>query len=384
MNFKLTDDQQLLIDVIDSLAEKEFRPLAARWDEHEEFPWENVKKLSNLGLLGNSIPEEYGGAGRGVLDTVLIVEHIAKHCFNTAGIVTLHCGTCSRAIVHFGTEELKRRFLPPMASGEKLAAYAQTEPDAGSDVGKMRTRAVLQGDHYIINGNKMFISNSHEADIFVVLARFSDDPGTKGLGAIVVEKGTPGFSVSKKSHKLGFKGTSISEIVFENARVPKENLLVDAGNFSKMMTAFNAERCGNAALSLGVAQGAFDEALRYSQERSQFGKSISTFQGIGWMLADMAIQIEAGRLLLYRAATNAEQGLPNLFETAIAKAFCNDMAIEVTNKALQIHGGYGYMREYPIERMYRDARFPALGGGTVQIQKNLIAAELLKGSWATY
>lgn len=374
----------MLVDVVDSLAEKEFRPLAARWDENEEFPWENVRKLAELGLLGSSIPEKYGGAGRGVLDTVLIVEHIAQHCFNTAGIMTLHCGTCSRAISHFGSEELKQQFLPLMARGEKLAAYAQTEPDAGSDVGNIRTKAVLDDDHFVINGSKIFISNSHEADIFVVLARFNEAPGTKGVGAIVVEKDTAGFSVSKKDRKLGFKGTSISEIVFEDMRVPRSNLLVDGGDFRKMMEAFNAERCGNAALSLGVAQGAFNEALRYSEERSQFGRTISSFQGLRWMLAEMATQVEAGRLLLYRAATNAEEGLPNLLETSMAKVFCNDMGIDITNKAIQIHGGYGYMNEYPVERMYRDARFPALGGGTVQIQKNLIASELLKGNWANY
>jgi len=380
VDFKFAEEQRLLVNMVDDLAEKEFRPLASRWDENEEFPWPNVKKLAELGLLGISIPEEYGGGGRGVVDVVLVVEHIAQHCFNTAGILTLHCGTCSRAITHFGGEELKRRFLPSMANGEKLAAYAQTEPDAGSDVGNLKTRAILDGNHYIINGTKIFISNSHEAHIFVVMLRFGDTPGTKGVGALVVEKDTPGFSVSKKEHKLGFKGTSISEVVFENARVPKENILIEPGNFGKMMQAFNAERCGNAALSLGVAQGAFNEALRYSEERSQFGQTISGFQGIRWMLADMATKIEAGRLLLYRAATNAEKGLPNLTETAMAKVFCNEMAIEVVNHALQIHGGYGYMREYPVERMYRDVRFPALGGGTVQIQKNLIAAELLKGS----
>lgn len=379
MDFKLTEEQKHLVDMVDSLAQKEFRPLASRWDENEEFPWPNAKKLAELGLLGLSIPEEYGGAGRGVIDVVLVIEHIAQHCSNTAGVLALQCGACSRAIVHFGSEELKKRFLPPMASGEKIAAYTQTEPNAGSDVGNIKTRAILDGDHYVINGSKIFISNAHEAHIFVVMARFDDAPGTKGVGSIVVERDTPGFSVSKKDHKLGFRGASISEVVFDDVKVPKENILVDAGGFSKMMQAFNAERCGNAALSLGIAQGAFNEALRYSDERIQFGKPISKFQGIQWMLADMATQIEAGRLLLYRAATNAEQELPNFLETAMAKAFCNEMAIAVTNQALQIHGGYGYMREYPIERMYRDVRFPALGGGTVQIQKNLIAAELLKG-----
>jgi len=334
MDFKLTEEQKHLVDMVDSLAEKEFRPLAPQWDENEEFPWPNVKKLAELGLLGLSIPEEYGGAGQGVMDTVLVIEHIAQHCFNTAGILALHCGTCSRAITHFGTEELKKRFLPPMVSGEKLAAYAQTEPDAGSDVGNLKTRAVLDGDHYVINGSKTFISNAHEAQIFVVMVRLSDDPGTKGVGSILVERDTPGFSVSKKDHKLGFKGTSISEVVFEDAKVPKENILVEAGNFVKMMQAFNAERCGNGALSLGVAQGALNEALRYADERIQFGKPISKFQGIRWMLADMAIQVEAGRLLLYRAATNAESGLPNQLETAMAKTFCNEMAIAVTNQAL--------------------------------------------------
>jgi butyryl-CoA dehydrogenase len=238
-----------------------------------------------------------------------------------------------------------------MAQGEKLAAYAQTEPNAGSDVGSIRTRAVLEGSHYVLNGTKMFISNSHEADIFVVLARFSDEPGTRGVGAIVVEKETAGFSVSKKDHKLGFKGTSISEVVFEDVRVPAGNLLVDAGEFRKMMEAFNSERCGNAALSLGVAQGAFDEARRYCEERSQFGKPLSSFQGLRWMLADMAIQIEAGRLLLYRAATNAEEALPNLMETSMAKAFCNDMGIEVQGASdtwrIRVHAGVSGRKDVP-------------------------------------
>jgi butyryl-CoA dehydrogenase len=378
MDFRLTDEQAMLVDMVRKLADKEFRPKAALWDEEELFPWENVKIMAETGLMGLSIPEEYGGSGRGILDVALVLENIARVCLSTAGILALHSGVCSKSISHFGSEELKRRYLPAMAEGKILAAYAQTEPNAGSDVGNVSTRADLQGDRFIVNGRKSFISNAHEAGVFVVIVRYGNEKGTKGIGSLVVDKDTDGLSLGKKEKKLGFRGTSLSEVIFENCSVPRENQLVREGEFINMLRAFNAERCGNAALSLGVAQGALEEAIRYSKERSQFGKLISEFQGIQWMLADMAIKVEAARLLVYRAAANAEAGLPSRLEASIAKAFANEMAMEVANMALQIHGGYGYLKEYPVERMLRDARFPALGGGTVQIQKNNIASELLK------
>jgi butyryl-CoA dehydrogenase len=378
MDFRLTDEQTMLVDMVRKLADKEFRPKAAIWDEEELFPWENVKLMAETGLMGLSIPEEYGGSGRGIMDVALTLENIARVCLSTAGILALHSGVCSRSISHFGSEELKRQYLPLMAEGKILAAYAQTEPNAGSDVGNVATRADLNGARFIVNGRKSFISNAYEAGIFVTIVRYSNEKGTKGIGSLVIEKETPGLSLGKKEKKLGFRGTSLCEVIFENCSVPQENQLVREGEFINMLKAFNAERCGNAALSLGVAQGALEESIRYSKERSQFGKLISEFQGIQWMLADMAIKVEAARLLVYRAATNAEVGLPSRLEASIAKAFANEMAIEVANTALQIHGGYGYLKEYPVERMLRDARFPALGGGTVQIQKNNIASELLK------
>ncbi len=378
MDFKLSEEQTMLVDMVRKISDKEFKPRAAVWDEEEKFPWENVKTLAQTGLLGISIPEEYGGSGGGVMNVVLTLENIARVCLSTAGIVALHNGVCSRSISHFGSEDLKRRYLPLMASGKVLAAYAQTEPNAGSDIGNIGTKAELAGDQYVINGSKSFISNAHEAGIFVVTVRYGDTKGLDGIGSIVVERDTPGLSLGKKEHKLGFRGSSLSEVIFEDCRVPKANKLVGEREFIKMLKAFNAERCGNAALSLGVAQGALEEAIRYSKERIQFGKLISEFQGIQWMLADMTIKVEAARLLTYRAATNAEEGFPSRLETSIAKAYANEIAFEVANMALSIHGGYGYLKEYPVERMLRDSRFPSLGGGTIQIQKNSIAHEILK------
>jgi len=378
MDFKLSEEQTMLVDMVRKLADKEFKPKAAIWDEEERFPWENVKLLAETGLLGMSIPEEYGGSGGGIMNVVLTLENIARVCLSTAGIIALHNGVCSRSISHFGSEELKKHFLPLMASGELLAAYAQTEPDAGSDIGNILTKAKDAGDKYIINGTKSFISNAEEAGLFVVVVRYGDRKGLDGLGSIVVEKGTPGLEIGKKEHKMGFRGTSLCHVIFEDCAVPKENKLVGEGEFINMLKAFNAERCGNAALSLGVAQGALDEALKYSKERIQFGKLISEFQGIQWMLAEMAIKVDAARLLLYRAATNAEESLPSRLETSIAKVYANEIAFDVANMAVSIHGGYGYLKEYPVERMLRDSKFPSVGGGTIQIQKNSIAHELLK------
>jgi len=379
MDFKLSQEQTMLVDMVRKLAERDFRNKASFWDEEEKFPWENVKKMSEAGLMGLSIPEEYDGAGRGIMDVVLAVESIARVCLSTAGILGLHSGVCSRAITHFGSEELKKKYLPDMAEGKILTAYAQTEPNAGSDVGSISTRAELKGDKFIVNGTKSFISNAHEAHIFITILRYGTEKGTRGVGAIVIDRDTPGLSLGKKEKKLGFRGTSLSDVIFDNCSVPKENQLVGEGDFIKMLKAFNAERCGNAALSLGVAQGALEEAIKYCKERSQFGRPISGFQGIQWMLADMAIKVDAARLLIYRAATNAEAGLPNRMETSMAKVFANEMAIEVANMAVQLHGGYGYLKEYPVERMLRDARFPPLGGGTTQIQRINIADEILKG-----
>jgi len=378
MDFKLSEDQTMLVNMVRKLADNEFKPKAAILDEEEKFPWDNVKLLAETGLLGMSIPEEYGGSGGGVMDVVLTLENIARVCLSTAGIIALHNGVCSRSISHFGSEKLKKQFLPLMASGEILAAYAQTEPDAGSDIGRILTKAKDAGDKYIINGTKCFISNAEEAGIFVAVVRYGDTKGLDGLGSIVIEKDTPGLVIGKKEHKMGFRGTSLANVIFEDCAVPKENKLVGEGEFKNMLKAFNAERCGNAALSVGVAQGALDEAIKYAKERKQFGRLISEFQGIRWMLAEMVMKVEAARLLLYRAATNAEEGLPNRLETSIAKAYANEIAFDVANSAVSIHGGYGYLKEYPVERMLRDSKFPAVGGGTIEIQKNSIAHELLR------
>lgn len=378
MDFNLSQEQKLLVDAVRKMAETEFRPRARAIDEEERFPWENVKLLAEAGLMGLSIPEEYGGSGCGVFEVVLTLENIAKVCLNTAGVIALHCGACSRAITKYGSGNLKRRFLPLMAEGKILAAYAQTEPNAGSDVGSIKTKAKLEGDHFVVNGRKAFISNAQEASIFVTIVRLGEKTGTNGIGCLVIEKDSPGLSVGKNEKKLGFRGTSLCEVMFDDCIVPRENLLVGEGGYKNMLKAFNAERCGNAALALGVAEGALDEAVRYAKERVQFGKRIREFQGIQWMLAEMKMKVDAAQMLLYRAAANAAAGLPNMLETSVAKVVANQAACEVTDMALQIHGGYGYLRDYAVERMLRDARFPQLGGGTIQIQKNNIARELLR------
>lgn len=378
MDFKLNEEQTMLVDMVRKLADKEFKPKAAIWDEEERFPWENIKMLAETGLLGLSIPEEYGGSGSGIMDVVLVLENIARVCLSTAGVMALHSGACSRSISHYGSDDLKRKYLPSMATGKILAAYAQTEPNAGSDVGNILTKAEVKGEGYVINGRKAFISNSYEANIFVTIVRFGSGKGLGELGCVVVENETPGLSLGKKEHKLGFRGTSLSDVIFEDCFVPEENVLLRKGGYVNMLKTFNAERCGNAALSLGIAQGALEEAIRYAKERIQFGRAISEFQGIQWMLAEMAIKVEAARLLIYRAAANAEEGLPSRLEASIAKAYANEISFDVANMAMTIHGGYGYLKEYPVERMLRDSRFPSVGGGTIQIQKNSIAHELLK------
>ena len=378
MDFSLNDKQKMLVNMVRKMADKEFKANASIIDKEASYPWEHLKKLSEAGLMGLSIPEKYGGSEAGHMSVVLVVENLARVCLTTAGIVSLHSGACSNAIVHFGSEKLKQRFLPGMAKGEILPAYAQIEPNAGSDVGSITTKAQDKGDYYLVNGRKAFISNAAEGSIFVTIVRLGEQKGTRGLGCIIIEKDTPGLAVGKKEEKLGFRGYSCCDVIFEDCKVPKENLLVPEGGFRKMMEAMNAERCYNAAFSLGIAQGAFDEALRYSKERPAFGRLISQFQAIQYMLADMKMKIDAARLLIYRAATNAEKGLPNPLETSLAKAYANEMVCEVTDKAVRIHGGYGFLKEYPVERMLRDARFPQLGGGTIEMQKNTIGRLLVK------
>ena len=376
MDFSLSSEQSLLKDQVRKLARSEFAPRAEACDREKRFPAENVARLSELGLMGLCLPEAFGGQGLSTFEFVLVLEQLARACAATAGVYLIHAGVASRAIAAFGSDALKQKYLPACASGEKLAAFAMTEPEAGSAATDLSTRGVLKGDHFLVNGVKRFISNGAEAEVFTTVVRLLDRPGAKGLGALVIDRGSPGFSVSKIEDKMGLCGFSSAELVFEDCPVPAENLLLPAGRFGQMMQAFNSERCGNSAVCLGLAAAALELAVDHSKVRRQFGRELAEFQGLQWMLAEMKIKVEAMRSLLYRAAASAEP-FPEPILASITKAFCNETVNEVVSAALQIHGGYGYMKDYAVERLYRDARAWALAGGTTQIQKNTIASLLL-------
>lgn len=381
MDFQLSESQRLLQDTAREFADRVLKPNAARWDREDQFPWENVARLREMGFLGISLPTQYGGGGGSLFDVVLVMEQVARVCPPSAFIVSCQTGLGAKVIALWGTEEQRERYLPKIASGEMLLAWGMTEPSAGSDIGSMQTRAVLRDGQYVINGQKTFISLAHVAHACLVLTRIGDTPGLAGLGAIMVPRDTPGFTVGAKIRTLGIRATGMGELFFDDCTVPAENLILPPGSFREVLQVMSGERvAGNPPISLGVAQAAFDASLSYVQQRSQFGRHLADFQGLRWMLADMAIKLEAARLLVYRAAASAEGGIPSTVDASMAKTFANEAAIEITNAALQLHGAYGYTTELPIERMLRDARGMAIGDGTVQIQRNLIAAELLRGA----
>jgi len=376
MDCALNPEQTLLKEQVRKLARSEFAPRAEACDREKRFPAENVRRLAELGLLGLCLPETYGGQGLSTFEFALVLEELAQACAATAGVYLIHAGVSSRAIAVFGSEPLKQKYLPDLAAGKKLAAFAMTEPEAGSAATDLHTRAALKGDHYLVNGTKRFISNGKEAEVFTTVVRLEDRPGARGLGALVIDRDSPGFSVPRVEDKMGLGGFSSAELLFEDCRVPSENLLLPAGRFGQMMQAFNSERCGNSAVCLGLSQAALDLAVDYAKVRKQFGRELYEFQGLQWMLAEMKIKVEAMRSLLYRAAVSAEP-FPEPILASIAKAFCNETVNEVVSASLQIHGGFGYMKEAAIERLFRDARAWSLAGGTVQIQKNTIASLLL-------
>jgi len=371
----LTEEQKLFRQTLREFGKREIEPRLKEYAAKKEYPLELGAKLAKIGVMGLTIPEAYGGMGGGTLEVVLCMEELC----HAGGFAPLtHLGAC-RAISEYGGESIKQRYLPPLARGETLGAYAQTEPMAGSDATGMRTTAVLDGDHYVLNGSKCFISNAEVADIFVVLAKTDPSQRKGGISVFVVEKKTAGLGVGKAEDKMGLDASPTNEIVFDNCVVPKDNLMVHEGEaFKLMMQSFNSERCGNSAACLGMAQRAFDRAFAYAQQREAFERPIIRFQGIQWMFADMATQIEAARLLIYNAAWKIDHKLPAAKEAAMAKCFTNEMAQRVINDAVQIHGGYGYMKEYEVERLWRDARGLAFGGGTPQVLRNRIAAELLR------
>ncbi|WP_326533390.1 acyl-CoA dehydrogenase family protein [Pseudorhodoferax sp.] len=352
---------------------------AARWDEDEAFPAKNRQLLAELGYLGLVIPEAYGGSGASIAHASVFLEEIARVCFNTGLICQLALNGPSRAIEVLGNAEQKARWLPKCASGEYMFGIGISEPGAGSAVTDLTTTATEDGDAYIVHGQKAFCTGGAQATHVLVFARFGQASGAKGIGALVVEKGTPGFDIGHPAPKMGGRGVAEVELFFDHCRVPKENVLVpgdpaSSKSFRLLMSSFGPERVGNAAMCLGVAQAAFELAVSYSSERMQFGRPICEFQGIQWKVADMATQIHAARLMIRHAATQLEGGFPRVQDATFAKLYANEMVQRVTNEALQIHGHYGYTREFPLERMVRDARGFALGGGTVEILRNTVAA----------
>lgn len=378
--FKLDPELEDFRNAARKLAEREFAPMAAHWDETEEFPTVNRDKLAELGYLGMFIPEEYGGSGAPVIQGTVFLEEMARVCFNTALVSQLYLNGPSRAISVLGSDEQKKRFLPDMAAGKKFIAIAISEPEAGSAVTDLRTTATKDGDGWVLNGNKCWSTGAHVADYALVFCRFGKASGAKGIGAFVVDLKKPGARIGHISLKMGGRGLTEAEIILENYKAGPEDVLVEGDpessrSFALLMSSFGPERVGNAAMCVGLAQGAFEAAKSYSEIRHQFGRPIKEFQGLQWKIADMATQLHAARLMVYRAATNpAPNGFPDPMDATMAKLYANEMAQRVTNDALQIHGHNGYTREYPLERMVRDARGFALGGGTVEILRNTIAA----------
>lgn len=374
--FELTPEQQQLREVARRVAE-EFRDDALSWEDGSRFPWPNMRRLGETGLLGVAIPEAYGGGGGGWLEAAIVLEEIGRTCYVTAMAALGELGVQTQSIASYGHEELKRRYLPQVASGAMMCSVCITEPDVGSDVGSMSTVARDDGDHVVVTGRKTLISRADVAGVFVVFVRFADDGGDRPIGAVVIDRETPGIAIEQSFATLG--GDSLHEISFTDCRVPAINVLARTDGFRRMMTAFNGQRCLNAAISVGIAQGAQDIAVQYAKEREQFGRAIARHQGIGWMLADNAIQIDAARLLVHRAASRTANGFPTRYDAAVAKTFANEMALRVTDNVLQVFGGHGWIREMPAERYLRWARYGPLGGGTPQIQRNGIVHEILRG-----
>ena len=373
MEFKIGTEQREMIAAVRELAQKEFKQDAPKWMDGT-FPWPNIKKLAALGVLGMSVPEEYGGLGLSILDSALILEEIAKVDYVTAMAVLGEAGVQTRVISHYAPKAIKERILPRVISGDCILAICMTEPHAGTDVANYRTNTKRHGNHLVLNGTKTLISRAEEAGMFVVFTRVDGKAGREGIGCVLVEKGTPGLSVTGTYHTMG--GENLHEVQFNDCELPPENLVIETDGFKKLLTAFNTQRCLNPSISLGLAEGAFDEAVRYVNGRKLFDKSIADFQGIRWKFADMFKDIEAGRGLLYRACLTANP-FPDPFMAATAKVFCNEMSLRVTSEAVQVHGGYGFTDEYPVSRLYRGARYGSLGGGSSESLRDLIGKHIL-------
>lgn len=379
MNFHLTEEQEMLRKMIREFAEEVVAPSAAERDEEERFDRSIFEQMAELGLTGIPWPEQYGGAGADYLSYVIAVEELSRVDASIGVTLSAHVSLASWPLYKFGTEEQKQKFLRPLAEGKKMGAYCLTEAGSGSDSAGMRTMAVKDGDDYILNGSKIFITNAGEADTYIVFAVTDPAMKHKGVSAFIVEKGMPGFSMGKKEKKLGIRSSTTLEVIFEDVRVPKENMLGEEGQgFKIAMMTLDGGRNGIAAQALGIAQGAYEHALNYAKERSQFGKPIAALQAIQFKLADMATKIEASRLLTYQAAWLEDQGLPYGKASAMSKVFAGDTAMEVTTEAVQVFGGYGYTRDYPVERFMRDAKITQIYEGTNEIQRVVISNYLLK------
>ncbi len=378
-NFEVTENQELVKKMVSDFAEKHIRPNVMEWDEAQHFPVETFKQLGELGLMGVLVPEIYGGSGFGYQEYVDVIVEVAKVCGSVGLSLAAHNSLCTGHILAFGTEAQKHQWLPKLASAEWIGAWGLTEANTGSDALRMRTTAVLDGDEYVINGAKNWITHGKSGDIAVVMVRTGDAGSAKGISAIVVERGTPGFTAGKKENKLGMRASETTEMIFDNCRVPKENLLGSEGDgFKQAMKVLDGGRISIAALSLGIAKGAYLAALAYAQERQQFGVPISSFQGISFKLADMATEIEAAELLIRQAADLKNRHQPMTKESAMAKYYASEVAVRCSTEAVQIFGGYGYTKDFPVEKFYRDSKLCTIGEGTSEIQKIVIAREIMK------
>ncbi len=379
MDYLLTEEQKMIKDLAHKIAEEKIRPVAAKYDISEEYPWEIMKVMGESDMFGLFIPEEYGGFANSTMNLCLATEEFSRAC---GGIAVCYAASAlgTIPIVLFGTDEQKKKYLPDLAKGKKVAAFGITEPEAGSDASGIKTTAKKEGNHYILNGLKHFITNGGDAETYVVIAMTDKTKGARGASAFIVEKGTPGFTFGKKEDKFGIRASSTRELIFTDCKIPAENLLAKEGmGFIVTMRTFDMSRPGVAAQALGIAQGALELAVKYVRERVQFGKPISSFQGIQWMLADMATEIEAARGLVYSTARMVDAGIKDVSkESAMAKMYASDVAMKVTIDALQLFGGYGYMKDYPIEKYVRDAKITQIYEGTNQVQRGIIGLKVIK------
>ncbi len=379
MDFSYSENQQMIAQMIQDFGEREIRPKMMEWDESQEFPIEVFKKLGELGLMGVLVPQEYGGSGMGYREYVTVVSEISKICGSIGLSVAAHNSLCTGHILQHGSEEQKKKYLPKLATAEWIGAWGLTEPNTGSDAGNMKTTAVLDGDHYVLNGAKNFITHGKSGNVAVVIARTGEVGDSHGMTAFIIEKGTPGFSAGRKEDKLGMRASETTELIFDNCRVHKDQVIGKVGEgFVQSLKVLDGGRISIASLALGIGMGAFDAALQYSKERHQFNKPISSFQGISFKLADMATEIETSKLLTYRAAAMKDSGQKVNLESAMAKYHASEMSVKVSTEAVQIFGGYGYTKDYPVEKFYRDSKLCTIGEGTSEIQKLVISRAILK------